>query len=86
MATTAPAGASSPRIARVPLASLPPELARLLSYASAIGSEFPFELLRTATGADEEALAENLERLIDLGVLRERPGGGRFAFVDEETR
>ncbi len=68
------------------LGHLAPDLLRVLAYASAIGSEFPFELLRSAMGTEEEGLAERLEKLVDLGLLRERPGGGRFAFVEEEDR
>ena len=63
----------------------PPEM-RTLAYASAIGREFDFPLLVAATGATEEALAEQLERLTLLGILRESPGGDRFTFVKDETR
>jgi tetratricopeptide (TPR) repeat protein len=59
---------------------------RILAYASAIGSEFDFALLVAAMGLGEEALAEQLERLVHLGVLRERAGGDRFVFVEEEFR
>jgi tetratricopeptide (TPR) repeat protein len=59
---------------------------RTLSYASAIGREFDFPLLVTAMNAPEEALAEQLEKLVHLGLLRERPGGDRFAFVQDEIR
>ena len=86
MAANANAGSPSPRRPRVPLASLPPPLVRVLAYASAIGAEFPFDLLRDAMGSDEEPLAESLERLVELGFLRERAGGGRFTFVEEEDR
>jgi tetratricopeptide (TPR) repeat protein len=65
---------------------LTPEQHRILAYASAIGSEFDFALLVGAMGTDEESLAEQLERLVHLGLLRERPGGDRFAFVEEEVR
>ena len=37
-------------------------------------------------GSDEEVLAEELERLVHLGVLVERAGGERFAFAEEEFR
>src|SRR5690348_10035860 len=37
-------------------------------------------------GAGEEGLAEELEKLVQLGILRERPGGDRFAFVQDEVR
>lgn len=72
--------------AEVALAALDPEERRLLAYASAIGSEFDFALLVGATGTDEELLAERLERLVRRGLLRERPGGERFAFAEEELR
>jgi tetratricopeptide (TPR) repeat protein len=59
---------------------------RILAYASSIGSEFDFELLVAAMGVGEEPLAEQLERLVHLGVLRERAGGNRFSFTEEEFR
>lgn len=68
------------------LAGLSPEQHRALAYASAIGREFDFSLLVAAMRAPEEALAEELERLVQAGVLRERPGGERFVFVQEELR
>jgi tetratricopeptide (TPR) repeat protein len=86
MPSTAAADASVPRSSRASLGGLPPELARVLAYASAIGAEFSFDLLRDAMAADEEGLAEHLERLVELGLVRERAGGGRFAFVEEEDR
>lgn len=69
-----------------PLTSLSPEEHRIVAYASAIGSEFDFALLRDAMGMDEEALAEEVERLVHQGVLVERAGGERFAFAEEEFR
>ncbi len=59
---------------------------RILAYASAIGPEFPFELLRDAMGVEEELLAEELEELVRRGFLTEKPGGGAFCFVQEELR
>ncbi|MCI4330915.1 MAG: hypothetical protein L3K19_03600 [Thermoplasmata archaeon] len=59
---------------------------RTLAYASAIGREFDFRLLVTAMDQDEELLAEQLERLTHLGILRERVGGDRFGFTQDETR
>jgi tetratricopeptide (TPR) repeat protein len=70
-------------------AAVPPLTAeehRILAYASAIGSEFDFALLVAAMGADEETLAEQLERLVRRGVLLERAGGERFGFVEEGFR
>ena len=54
---------------------LTPGEMRALSYGSAIGHEFDFPLLAAAAGVPEEALAEMLEHLTQLGLLRERPGG-----------
>jgi tetratricopeptide (TPR) repeat protein len=65
---------------------LSPEQHRILAYASSIGSEFDFSLLVAAMGVEEERLAEQLEHLVHLGVLRERVGGDRFGFVEEEFR
>ena len=80
-------GTLVPAPARAPsFEELTAEQHRILAYASAIGSEFDFELLVAAMAVDEEALAEQLERLVHLGVLRERPGGDRFGFAEEEFR
>jgi tetratricopeptide (TPR) repeat protein len=68
------------------LAGLTAEQHRILAYASAIGPEFDFALLGSAMGVSEEPLAEQIERLVHLGLLQERPGGERFAFVEEEIR
>ncbi len=59
---------------------------RILAYASAIGSEFDFQLLVGAMAGNEEELAEHLEALVHRGVLLERSGGDRFAFAEEEFR
>jgi len=59
---------------------------RILAYASAIGSEFDFQLLVAAMTANEEELAEHLESLVHRGILLERSGGDRFAFAEEEFR
>jgi len=66
--------------------ALSAEAHRILAYASAIGPEFDFGLLVDAMGSDEEALAEQLERLVQRGVLSERAGGERFAFTEEGFR
>jgi tetratricopeptide (TPR) repeat protein len=76
-----------PEPARAPtFEELTAEQHRILAYASAIGSEFDFDLLVAAMAVDEEGLAEQLEALVHRGVLRERPGGDRFGFVEEELR
>jgi tetratricopeptide (TPR) repeat protein len=67
-------------------ADLSPDQLRILAYASAIGSEFDFPLLVKAMEANEEELAEQLERLVHRGILRERLGGEKFGFVEEEFR
>lgn len=67
-------------------AELTSEQHRILAYASAIGPEFDFSLLVAAMGVPEEPLAEQIERLVHLGILQERPGGERFGFLEEEFR
>ena len=79
-------GSTDPEPALPSLSGLTPEQHRALAYASAIGREFDFALLVAAMGASEETLAEELERLVQAGLLRERPGGERFIFVQEEIR
>lgn len=69
-----------------PLEHLTAEQHRILAYASAIGPEFEFPLLVASMGIDEEALAEQIERLVHIGILKERPGGDRFGFVEEAFR
>ncbi|MCI4322945.1 MAG: hypothetical protein L3K03_02815 [Thermoplasmata archaeon] len=64
----------------------PPGEERLLAYASAIGAQFDFELLVEAMGGPAEPVAEEAERLVLRGILWESPGGGQFAFSDEEQR
>lgn len=79
-----PASGPGPRHAAPP--AFPRDQLRILAYASAIGPEFSFDLLRGAMGAEDEPLAEELEDLARKGVLREKSGGGAFSFVEEEMR
>ena len=65
---------------------LDPDQRRALAYASAIGREFDFSLFVAAIGEDDEALAERVEQLVHLGILRERAGGDRFGFASDEVR
>ena len=61
-----------------------PEL-KLLTLAAVAGRDVSFPLLIKATGQDEESLAEEVERLVDLGILREKPGEV-FEFLREDVR
>jgi predicted ATPase len=58
---------------------------RTLALASVLGSEFGFGLLLRAGGEDEERLAETVDRLVNLGLLLERPGE-TLAFADDRVR
>ncbi len=61
-----------------------PEL-RLLTVAAVAGREFSFPLLMKAMAREEESLAESIERLVTLGLLREKPGE-LFEFLREDVR
>lgn len=78
--------ATGPGLGSADLDRLDPEDFRTLAYASAVGQEVDFDLMAEAMGAEPEQLAERIERLVRSGVLKERLGGGRFAFVDDEYR
>ena len=81
---TEESGTEAPRVPG--LDELSPDQMRILAYASAVGREFDFRLLVAAMEQDEERLAEQLERLAHLGILRERVGGDRFSFTQDDTR
>ncbi|MGI0151094.1 MAG: hypothetical protein ACREC5_04065, partial [Thermoplasmata archaeon] len=68
------------------LSTLPEEELRLLAYGSALGPEFELELLHEAMGSPVEELLAQVGRLVELGILRERPGTERFGFVEESAR
>lgn len=57
----------------------------VLEAASVLGSEFPFGTLLRANGGDEERLAEAVDRLVDRGLLFERPGE-LLAFPEDRLR
>jgi tetratricopeptide (TPR) repeat protein len=61
-----------------------PEL-KLLTLAAVAGRDVSFPLLMKATGQDEEGLAEQVERLVSFGILREKPGEV-FEFLREDVR
>jgi tetratricopeptide (TPR) repeat protein len=61
-----------------------PEL-KLLTLAAVAGRDVSFPLLIKATGQDEESLAEEVERLVEIGILREKPGEV-FEFLREDVR
>jgi tetratricopeptide (TPR) repeat protein len=65
------AGVPLPEFVRARLNALPEEERRTVSLAAVIGLEFPFPLLFSASGMEEELLAEVVERLIERGLLRE---------------
>jgi tetratricopeptide (TPR) repeat protein len=58
---------------------------RVLTYATVLGREFDFPTLTVAAGAEEETLAEALDRLVRSGLLREK-GGEVYEFVSERIR
>ena len=59
---------------------------RVLVYATVLGKEFDFPTLAVAAGgAEEEKLAESVDRLVHGGLLREK-GGEVYEFVSERIR
>jgi len=86
MASAAPSVDVGGETAVGTLEHLDPDQRRALAYASAIGREFDFALLVAAMETGEESLAERIEGLVHLGVLRERAGGDRFGFALDEVR
>jgi tetratricopeptide (TPR) repeat protein len=65
--------------------ALPDGDRRLLIYGSVLGKEFEFAVLAQATGGEEERLSESLDRLVRLGLLREK-GGEVYEFASERVR
>jgi tetratricopeptide (TPR) repeat protein len=58
---------------------------RVAAAGAVLGPEFSFALLLKASGEDEEALAETVDRLVGAGVFLERPQE-HLAFADERVR
>ncbi len=58
---------------------------RLLTYAAALGKEFAFSYLAAVVGMAEEHVTEGLDRLVQVGLLREK-GGEVYEFVVEGVR
>ncbi len=58
---------------------------RVLEVAAVLGSSFPFGTLLSASGEDEERLAEAVDQLVDRGLLFERPGE-RLEFPEDRLR
>jgi tetratricopeptide (TPR) repeat protein len=59
--------------------------ARVLTYASLLGKEFELATLVTISEMSEERVTESLDRLVGLGLLREK-GDGIVEFVTEGVR
>jgi len=58
---------------------------RILVYAAVLGKEFDFGGLAAASRESEERLSEHLDRLVQLGLLREK-GEEIYEFVSETVR
>jgi tetratricopeptide (TPR) repeat protein len=72
-----PAASDAERLSRYleeRLLDLSEEDRRTMTIAAVLGKEFSFALLLQASGEPEEALSEIIQRLVERGVLRERPG------------
>ncbi len=68
------AGPPSPAPPGTALPPLDKEAQRLLDVAAVLGPEFSFDLLLGASGEEAERLTKVVERLVDRGLLFERPG------------
>lgn len=91
-ADPAPAGSDRGRpgdldeIHRARLQALSEADRRVLVYATVLGKEFDFPTLAVAAGApEEERLAESIDRLVRVGLFREK-GGEVYEFVSERVR
>jgi len=71
--------------AAAPTPSLDEQEQRTVAVAAVLGPEFPFAVLLRASGEDEEELAETVDRLVNRGLLLERPGE-LLTFPDDRAR
>jgi len=60
------------------------ECQNVLTMASFVGKDFPFEALRGVTGVEEDKLLELMERILKTGLVDERVirGEGVYSFAD----
>lgn len=58
---------------------------RVMTVASILGRRFPFALLLKASEEEEERLTEIVERIAEVGILRENPGE-EIEFVRDDLR
>ncbi len=65
--------------------SLEEEDRRILTYAAVLGKEFSFRELAAVAGLDEERVTETLDRIVRLGIGRER-GDEVYEFLTESVR
>ena len=84
-APAAESGRDLVELLRTRLRSLPDDQRRLLAYASALGKEFDFHELAAASEESEERLSENLDRLVQFGLVREK-GEEVYVLVSEVIR
>jgi tetratricopeptide (TPR) repeat protein len=68
------AGAPPPTPAGTPRPPLDKEAQRLLDVAAVLGPEFSFDLLLGASGEEAGRLSKVVDRLVERGLLFERPG------------
>lgn len=76
-------------VIRLRLGRLNPSTVEALRVASVIGTEFSFDVLRQATGSNEDALLAAIEEALQVRVLRERRaerGEPLYSFADDQIR
>lgn len=69
------------------LTKLQQDVITSLTWAAVVGLEFDFDLLRAASGVEEEVLLERMEKALSAGLVTEIPHQkGAFRFVDSRVR